>query len=336
MVTAAWRRAFACSLFVAPVILLGSGCSTSSGWRAPWSGWGWGGASSPSATALNISKPSTQAPAPVNTPGQPNRGVAASGGANASGGYGSRETAPGAAHSGNAVAAYPATAQADAYPAQPASTWQPENVASGQVAPAAGLQVGPYSMQSNPAASGYSGKAPPRGPAAGAPGYGGREDYRTADQGAAGSYRGGTAAGGAAPAENSDAGSSGSVYTESEGAATATEPNVYGPADETSPAEGGNAAAAGPYSNAEAPAESASPRSYGPPNTVAPGASRPATSPPASGGAGRAALPQSLSSSGGYRPGSTSGGSTARNADFEQPQNASAPDNSPAGGTTYR
>ena len=114
MVTAAWRRAFACSLFVAPVILLGSGCSTSSGWRAPWSGWGWGGASSPSATALNISKPSTQAPAPVNTPGQPNRGVAASGGATPSGGYGSRETAPGAAHSGNAVAAYPATAQADA------------------------------------------------------------------------------------------------------------------------------------------------------------------------------------------------------------------------------
>ncbi|MGI8978238.1 MAG: hypothetical protein ACR2FY_03330 [Pirellulaceae bacterium] len=334
MVIAACRRAFVCSLFVAPVILLGSGCSTSSGWRAPWSGWGWGGASSPSATALNITKPSTQAPAPVSTPGQPNRGVAASGGANPSNAYASRETAPGAVHSGNAVAAYPATAQADAYPAQPASTWQPENGGRGEVAPAAGLQVGPYSMQANPA-SGYSGKAPPRGPAAGAPGYGGREDYRTADQGAAGTYRG-APAGGAAPPENSDEGSSGPVYTEAEGPATATEPSVYGPADETSPAEGAGAAAAGPYSNAEAPAESASPRSYGPPNTVAPAASRPSTSPPASGGAGRAALPAALSSSGGYRPGSTSGGFSGRNADFEQPQNASAPDNSPAGGTTYR
>lgn len=330
MVIAACRRAFVCSLFIAPVILLGSGCSTSSGWRAPWSGWGWGGASSSGATALNITKPSTQAPAPVNTPGQPNRSVAASGSANPASAYASRAAAPGGANSGNAVAAYPATAQADAYPAQPASTWQPENGGRGEVAPAAGLQVGPYSMQANPAAN-----ALPRGPAAGAPGYGGREDYRTADQGAAGTYRG-SAAIGAAPAESPETNSSGSVYPEAEGPATATEPSVYGPADETSPAEGASAAATGPYSNAEAPAESASPRSYGPPNTVAPAASRPSTSPPASGGAGRTALPASLSTSGGYRPGSTSGGYSGANADFEEMQNASAPDNSPAGGTTYR
>jgi hypothetical protein len=342
MVTAAWRRAFVCSLFVAPVVLLGSGCRTADGWRAPWSGWGWGGASSPNATALNISKPSTQAPSPSNTPGQPTRGLAASGGANAPGAGG---VAP-----ANGVAGYPATAQADAYPAQNVATWQPGASAGGQVAPAGGLQVGPYGMQSNPPASGYGGNAQPRGPAAGPAGYGGaprsnvggaaattgpagsREDYRTADQGAAGPYRGGAApstAPAAVPVENPE---TNSVYGGGEGPATATEPSVYGSTEETSPAEGANANPTGPYSNTESAAES--PRSYGPPNTVAPGA-RPATSPPPTSGATRPALPSSLSNAGGYRPGST-GGFGSRNGGYEQPQNAAVPESDPASSPMYR
>jgi hypothetical protein len=351
MVTAPWRRALIYSLAVAPVVLLGSGCKTAGGWQMPWSSWG--GASSPNATALNISKPSTQAPSPSNTPGQANRGIAASGGA----------TAPGAAGTGtggvgptNGVAGYPATAQANAYPAQNVATWPQGAVAGGQVAPAGGLQVGPYGMQSNPP-SGYAGNAQPRASAPGAAGYGGalqnstvgataapgatgtREDYRTADLGAAGPYRGGPATGGAAtgsaaaaaPAETPE---TNSVYGGSAGAATATEPSVYGSAEETSPAAGGNASAAGPYGNAE-PAESAAPRSYGPPNTVAPVA-RPSTSPPPSSGATRPALPASLSSVGGYRPGSTAGGYGSRNAGYDQPQNAAVPESNPAGSSTYR
>ena len=335
MVTAAWRRAFVCSVVVAPVVLLGSGCKTASGWRMPWSAWG--GAASP--TALNISKPSTQAPSPSNIPGQSNRGVAASGGAHAPG--------AGGAGAGNAVAGYPATAQADAYPAQNVATWAPGAGAGGQVAPAGGLQVGPYGMQSNPV-NGYAGNAQPRGPAVGAAGYGAaargnpaavgspasREDYRTADQGAAGHYRGSAATGGAAAAAPAETPETSSVYGGGEGPATATEPSVYGATEETSPAVGGNASAAGPYSNAE-PAESAAPRSYGPPNTVAPGA-RPSTSPPPSSGATRPALPSSLSSAGGYRPGSTGGGYGSRNAGYEQPQNAAVPESDPAGSPMYR
>jgi hypothetical protein len=359
MVTAPWRRAFVCSLMVAPVVLLGSGCKTASGWRMPWSSWG--GASSPSATALNISKPSTQAPSPTNIPGQSNRGIAANSGATApgAGGVGAGGVGAGGVGTGGVgtagvgpstgVAGYPGTAQANAYPAQNVATWPQGTAAGGQVAPAGGLQVGPYGMQSNPP-NGYAGNAQPRGPATGAAGYGGalqnntagataapgaagtRDDYRTADLGAAGPYRGGAATGGAAaPAETPE---TNSVYGGNAGAATATEPSVYGSAEETSPAAGGNTPAAGPYGNTE-PAESTAPRSYGPPNTVAPGA-RPSTSPPSSSGAGRPALPASLSGAGGYRPGSTAGGYGSRNAGYDQPQNAAVPESNPAGSSTYR
>ena len=349
MVIAAWRRAFVCSLMVAPLMLLGSGCRTASGWRTPWSAWG--GASSPSSTAVNISKPSTQAPAPSSIPGQPNRSVAASGGANPSGvtvGGGSANRAPGT----NAVAGYPATSQAYDYPSAASSTWQPAATTDGQVAPAGGMQVGRFSMQSQQP-SGYAGSTQPRGPAAsaasysGAPRgnaasggpaavgpYGNTEDYRTADnRGATGGQAGAASSGGVA-SESPEASSAGSVYGGSEGAATATEPSAYGSVDETSPAVGGNEPEAGTDSNPEAPAESASPRSYGPPNTVVPSA-RSATAPAASSETGRVTLPASLSSSGGYRPGST-GGYGTRNAGFDQPENAAAPENEPAGSPMYR
>jgi hypothetical protein len=340
MVSVFCRRTLLCSLIAAPVILFGSGCKSSSGWRAPWSGWGWSGASTSNATALNISKPSTQAPSPSNTPGQPQRGLAARG-----------ATAP-----GNSVAAYPTTSQADAYPAQPAATWQPGNATDGQVAPVGGLQVGPYSMQSNPPASGYADNTQPYSPVGRAPGPGGvtaevgdiprddapgtngteengyssREDYRTADQGTTPRY--GDAAGSAAPQESPEPSPAGTAFSGAEGPAIAAEPSVYGPAEETSPAEGAFPAPTGSYSKEEAPAEPASPRSFGPPNTVAPAASRPAARPPASGEAVRPPLPQSLSGAGGYRPGSTSGITGARNAGNEQPQNAAAP----AAGTSWR
>src|SRR6188768_2317272 len=119
MVTAPWRRVIACSLVVAPVVLFGSGCKTASGWKAPWSAWS--GASSTDSTALNISKPSTQAPSPSSTtPGQPNKGLAASGGANAPGANTEGVTVAGATSPAGGVAAYPATALADAIPTQPA------------------------------------------------------------------------------------------------------------------------------------------------------------------------------------------------------------------------
>src|SRR5204863_886458 len=82
MVLAPWRRALFCSLAIAPVVL-GSGCKTASGWQMPWSAWG--GASSPAATALTITKPSTHAPAPNGSAAQPGNGLASSGGAAAVG-----------------------------------------------------------------------------------------------------------------------------------------------------------------------------------------------------------------------------------------------------------
>lgn len=303
MVIAPWRRALLCCLVVSPVVLLGSGCKTAGGWRAPWSAWS--GASSPNATALNISKPSTQAPAPNNPPGQPSRSIAANGGSP------SGVAMAGATSPASPVTAYPATPQADAYPAQPAGNLQQGEAAEGQVAPAGGMQVGPYGMQSNPAAGSYGvapgGNAPP---AAAGP-YGGREDVRTADRGAASAYGGG------------------------EEATTATEPSVYGSGEEASPVGGNEGYSPSPYSNDAPSAGSNSPRSYGPPNTVAPPAARPSTSPPSSSGASRSSLPPALSTTGGYRPGST-GGYGASNAGYDQPQNASSADGTQTGGTVYR
>lgn len=328
MVSAPWRRAFYCSLIAAPVIL-GSGCKTASGWRMPWSSWG--GMSSPSATALTITKPSTHAPAPNGASTQPGAGLASSsgtathgaglGGNAPPGGYG----ATGGSAPTGGIAGYPGTALANSYPAQPASNSQP----GGSVAPAGGLQVGPYGMQAPP--SGY-GSAQPRGVAANPVAYGGasrnspagpstteapygREDYRTAEQPEA--RRGavaGTTDNSGAPAESE------SVYGGGEGPATATETSPYGATEETSPAEGSHVPA---YSNPE----STSSRSFGPPNTVS--GARPSTSPPS--GAAGTGLPPSLSNVGGYRPGSTAGGYSARNAGFEQPQNAAAPEE-PTGG----
>ena len=339
MVTAPWRRTLVCVSLCFPFVLFASGCKTSSGWRAPWSGWGWSGASSPSATALNISKPSTQAPASTNTPGQPSRSLAGgSGGAGSASGI----TTASATSPTGGVTAYPATAHADAHPGRAAGTWQ-HDTGAGEVAPAGGYQVGPYGMQQqNP--SGYA-NAPRNTPAAGATapsagvaaegGYGGTEGYRTADQQPPGS-RGRSAAtsGNFVPTDNPGAERPGSIYDEAAGAATATEPSIYGQAGETSPAEdvGG---ASGPYSGGENPAESAASRTYGPPNTVAP-AARPSTAPPAASGSARAPLPQSLSTSGGYRPGSTNGSPSARNADFEEGQNAAAPQDNATGGPMYR
>lgn len=331
MVIAPWRRALACSLLVSPVILLGSGCKTASGWKAPWSAWG--GASSPNATALNISKPSTQAPAPNNTPGQPNHSLASSGGTGAAAGNPSGVAVAGATSPAGGVTAYPATPQADAYPTQTAGNTQLGNGTGGSVEPAGGMQVGPYSMQSKSATSGYAGVPKANTPPAEGP-YGSREEIRTADQSAAGPYRGGEASGamnpGAAPP-----GDAGSVYGGGEGAATATESSVYGSGEETSPAGATSTSSLPPYSPAESPAESASAPTYGPPNTVGPAASRPSTSPPPSTGAGRSSLPASISSSGGYRPGST-GGSGVSNAGYDQPQNASLPEGATTGGTTYK
>lgn len=327
MVIAPWRRTLLCCLMVSPMVLLGSGCKTASGWRTPWSAWG--GASSPDATALNISKPSTQAPAPSNPPGQPNRSIAANGGAAGSRGNPSGVAMAGATSPTNPVTAYPATPQADAYPTQPAGNLQQGAGAGEQVAPAGGLQVGPYSMQSNPAASNYA--AAPKGsaPAAAEGPYGGREDYRTADRGAARNY------GGGAPADDvsyPQANEAGSVYGGAEGAATATESSVYGPDEETSPAGGDNSYSPTNYPTSEASDAPASDRSYGPPNTVAP---RPSTSPPSSSSSTRTSLPASLSAAGGYRPGST-GGYGANNAGYDQPQNASAAEGAQTGGTVYR
>lgn len=327
MVIAPWRRALLCCLVVSPVILLGSGCKTAGGWRAPWSAWS--GASSPGATALNISKPSTQAPSPNSTPGQPNRGIAASGGPAASGGNPSGVAMTGATSPANPVSAYPATPQADAFPEQTAGNSQHGPGAEGQVAPAGGMQVGPYSMQSKPAANSYGASPRTNAPAAAEGPYGNGEDNRTADRGNAGNYGGAPAAEGA---ENSQANEAGSVYGGGGGgAATATESSVYGSDEETSPAGGNNGYAPTNYTTNETPAAPAASRSFGPPNTVAP---RPSTSPPSSSGTNRTSLPSSLSTSGGYRPGST-GGYGASNAGYNQPQNASNADGAVSGGV-YR
>lgn len=309
MVIAPWRRTLLCCLVVSPVVLFGSGCKTAGGWRTPWSAWS--GASSPNATALNISKPSTQAPAPNNPPGQPSRNIAANGGTTTTGGSPSGVAMAGATSPTNPVTAYPATPQADAYPAQPAGNFQQGEGAGRQVAPAGGMQVGPYSMQSNPAAGSYGATPKEDAPAAAEGPYGSREDIRTADRGAAGVYGGG------------------------EVTTTATESSVYGSGEESSPVGGDEGYSPAPYSNNAPSAGSNSPRSYGPPNTVAPPAARPSTSPPSSSGANRSSLPPALSTTGGYRPGST-GGYGASNAGYDQPQNASSADGTQTGGTVYR
>lgn len=341
MVIAPCRRLFALGLLLAPVLFGTVGCKSGGGWAMPWSGLGWGGAA-PSSNALGISKPSTRAPV-TNAPGQqPARGLASGNVSDQSG----VATTGGSGPAGG-VAAYPATAQANAYPTSTAATWQPGAEAGGPVAPAAGYQVGPYGMQAGQTAGGqpnnsltnpgtgaapnsYGGRAPyagaPQGPtnngAAGvasppAEGYT-PETYRTATQPPA---RGGAlGSGGLNPAETPAAAGSGSIYEETSGAATATEPSLYGPSPssstETSPAEAGG-----------------SQPTYGPPNTVAPpAASRPATSPTAT--PPRTSLPPSLSGAGGYRPGSTNFGT--RNAAYDEPQNAAAPAGSPTGSTYMR
>lgn len=324
MVTTPWRRTFICASLLVPLVLLSTGCKTGSGWRAPWSGWGWSGASSPSATALNISKPSTQAPSPSATPGQPSRSLASSAGGVKSG---SGVATVGATTPAGGVTAYPATPQAEAYPGRAGDTWKQDPGAT-KVTPAGGYQVGPYGMQAQPNPSGYANTPSRNAPAEGATsapdsgddargGYGGREDYRTADQQLPDSRSpSGAPLGNNAPAENTAVDQPSSIYGEASGPATATESNVYGPVSETSPAEEGAAAFGNAYPSTAKPAEPSTPPTYGPPNTVAP-ESRPSTSPPpatsmsTTTSSTRAPLPQSLSTSGGYRPGSTSGAATS-------------------------
>ena len=345
------RRLVAFALVAGSLVVCGTGCKTGGTWGMPsWPRWGsWGGASSPDSTALNITKPSTQAPAPVTTPGQPSRSLAAGGNSYPSG----VAATGGAGAAGPASGVYPATAQADAYPGRAANTWQPGAESGGQVAPAGGYQVGPYSMQTNaapPPASGYAAgrtgtgaPAPSTGAASGpyAPAnepapegnYGGTEGYRTATP--AGSSAGGNTwnSGGQNPAEENGAaaGQPGSVYS---GDGAGSEPSLYGPSSTGAATEGV------PSSSATSPAPG-----YGPPNTVAPGSTsvprRPSTSPPAASASAPAApstLPASLTTAGGFRPGSTaSPGSRfgSENAGYDQTHSATASGNDPSYGNSY-
>lgn len=323
MVTTPWRRTLIGASLLVPLVLLSTGCKTGSGWRAPWSGWGWSGASSPNSTALNISKPSTQAPAPVTVPGQPSRSLASGrGGSNS----GSGVATVGATTPAGGVTAYPATAQANAYPGRAGDTWE-QDPGAANVTPAGGYQVGPYGMQGQQNPSAYANTPPRNAPAEGATaapnseddarsGYGGTEGYRTADQQPPGSRSpSGAPTGNNPPTENPAVEQPSSIYGEASSPATATESSIYGPASETSPAQEGGAAFGNAYPGTAKPAESSAPPTYGPPNTVAP-ESRPSTSPPPATSTStssnpRAPLPQSLSTSGGYRPGSTSGAGTS-------------------------
>jgi hypothetical protein len=335
-------------------VLFTTGCKSGGTWGMPaWPAWGWGGASSANSTALNITKPSTQAPAPVANPGQPTKSLAGGGT------YPSAVAATGHVSdthtsAGPVSGVYPATAQADAYPGRGANTRQAGAEAGGQVAPAAGYQIGPYSMQGKgePAPNGYAagrsgGNAPATGAATGpytsaeggpAGASGGTDGYRMATQpSGANPVANPWASGGTNPAEGAGGGN---IYGNE---AAGGDANLYGPVTATD-----NGAASGLYgpSTAATGVSATTPNGYGPPNTVATGSAaaprRPATTSPTTSDVGSPAapstLPASLTTSGGFRPGSTaSPGSRfgVENSGYES-QNATATGSDPNVGNLYR
>lgn len=292
-------------LLLLGLLLSATGCRSTGGW---WSTPSWmkgGGAGNDSTgQSLAITKPSTQAPKPEGAPTQPNTGIAAT---NPAGNTGVST----ASATGTGNPQYPLTAQAGNYPDQPASSWQPGGQTQGEIAPAGGYnQVGPYSMGG------------PGTPAPTAPAEGNSQEY-PAQQPAESYQPNGWGSG----ASNSTNPTAEAPQSEIANAGYAPESSQDVPAEESSAYGGSAASDEGAYG-----AQPAAPDNYnyGPVNTVKP--ATPAAPQPAS----RSTLPSSLSSSGGYRPGSTSapGSRTAssgvQNARYDQPGSTA-----PASGTGF-
>lgn len=317
------------------------------------------------ASSSATTKPSTQVPtsAPINSIGtrtNTSTPAATSTAANTwatnpppvytAGAYGGATAPP------NATAGYPATTAANGYPTQPATGYGTPNQ-PGAVAPAAGYGAGQYGMatpaggapqsyaggnqyqptytaaaqpgyqqpspyQQQPAApTGYQGWQGYQGQPQSQPGYGAppADQYNQQYNNPAAGYQ--TPAYNP-PANNGGYQTNGYIQGGYNGGASTQAPAAAGGYASATPNNGYDAAPAAAAAPANAPADYAT--AYQSPAANGPEVSGVTTGAPA--------VPSSLASAGGYRPGSTGRDTGVANAGYNQPSTGY----SSSGGTTYR